>query len=103
MESENGVGEKVFGTFKPATRGEDFLEGEADFRIVLGAGNFLREGSIDSKNAIGGDGAGFGVEFGEGLRIGIGVIEDDDSVGGEVGGGRILAGGEGEAKSQGWE
>ena len=103
MESENGVGEKVFGTFKPAARDEDFFEGEADFRIVLGAGNFLGEGSIDSKNAIGGDGAGFSVEFCKGLRIGIGAIEDDDGVGGEVGGGRILAGGEGEAKSQGWE
>jgi len=101
LESENGVGEKVFGTFKPAARGENFFEGEADFRIVLGAGNFLREGSIESKNAIGGDGAGFGVEFGEGLRIGIGAIEDNDGVGGEVGGGGIWVGGEGEAKSQG--
>jgi len=101
LESENGVGEKVFGTFKPAARDKDFFEGEADFRIVFGPSNFLGEGSIDSKNAVGGDGAGFGVEFCKGLRIGIGAIEDDDGVGGEVGGGRIWVGGEGEAESQG--
>ena len=109
LESENGVGEKVFGAFEPTARGKDFFEGEADFRIVLGAGNFLRERSIDSKNAIGGDGAGFRVEFCEGLRIGIGAIEDDDGVGGEVGGGggerggRIWVGGEGEAENQRWK
>ena len=64
-EAEDGVREDGFAAFQPSARDEDFVEGLADFGFEVEAGNFFRDGTIDSEESVGRDRAGFGVRFRE--------------------------------------
>ena len=79
-EAEDGVGEDGFAAFQPTAGHEDFVEGLADFSFEVEAGNFFRDGAIDSEEAVRRDGAGFGVSFRKGLGIGIGSVVNDDGM-----------------------
>ena len=73
-----------FAAFQPSAGHEDFVEGLADFGFEVEAGNFFRDGAIDSEESVGRDRAGFGVGFREGLGIRVGPIVNNDGMCSEV-------------------
>ena len=90
LESEDGVVEKVFLALHPSTGLEQFLEGLADGGFKLRPADLLLETAFQANDPVGGNRAGLGVGFGEGLGLRIRLVKDNQRVGGqirEVGGG----------------
>ena len=91
-EAEDGVRKDGFAALQPSAGYEDFVEGLADFGFEVEAGNFFCDGAIDSEEAVGRNGAGFGVRFRERLGIGIGSVVNDDGMCGQIGSLRVSRG-----------
>ena len=85
-EAQDGVGEDGFAAFQPSAGHKKLVQGLADFGFEVHAGNFLGDGTIDAEQAIGRNGAGFGIRFGQGLGIGVGPVVNDDRMRGQIGG-----------------